>query len=277
MKISEANHSSRICRSFTKNGRSIAVTGKGGTGKTMLVTLMIKILAESGNLKILAVDADSATSLPYTLGMKIYKTVSEVRHEVIEYPEVKRRIADEHIRTVMANILEPGKGFDLLVMGRPEGPGCFCTVNDLLRYGIETLIRDYDITIIDGEAGPEQVNRRVLKSIDTLLVVADMSVRSLQTASAIIKVAQTHGNVKVGRAGIILNRFRGKRHSLKKITHQIGLEILGYIPEDENINHYDAIGRPLLELPAESPSLMAVRQILEQVIRIDNFFKETNL
>ncbi len=266
MKISGANHSSKVGGSSPRDGRTIAVTGKGGTGKTMLATLMIKILAESGNLKILAVDADSATSLPFTLGMKIGKTVSEIRQEIIEYPEVKRRLTDEPIRAVMADILEPGKGFDLLIMGRPEGPGCFCTVNDLLRYGTEMLVRDYDITIIDGEAGPEQVNRRVLRNVDALLVVADTSARSLETASVIIKVAQTQGNVKVGRAGLILNRFRGKRDSLKKITQPMGLEILGYIPEDKNVNHYDAIGRPLLELPAESPSLMAVRQILKQII-----------
>lgn len=262
MKISGANHSSKAGGSSPRDGRTIAVTGKGGTGKTMLATLMIKILAESGDLKVLAVDADSATSLPFTLGMKIGKTVSEIRQEIIEYPEVKRRLTDDHIGNVMANILEPGKGFDLLVMGRPEAPGCFCTVNDLLRYGIETLVRDYDIIIIDGEAGPEQVNRRVLKSIDTLLVVADTSARSLETANVIIKVAQTHGNVKVGRAGLILNRLRGKRSPAKKMD----LEILGYIPEDKNVNHYDAIGRPLLELPAESPGLKAVRQILKQII-----------
>jgi len=262
MKISGANHSSKAGGSSPRDGRTIAVTGKGGTGKTMLATLMIKILAESGDLKVLAVDADSATSLPFTLGMKIGKTVSEIRQEIIEYPEVKRRLTDDHIGNVMANILEPGKGFDLLIMGRPEAPGCFCTVNDLLRYGIETLARDYDITIIDGEAGPEQVNRRVLKSIGTLLVVADTSARSLETASVIIKVAQSQGNEKVGRAGLILNRFQGKRSAAKKM----GLEILGYIPEDKNVNHYDAIGRPLLELPAESPGLKAVRQILEQII-----------
>jgi CO dehydrogenase maturation factor len=266
MRIDEINRPSKVDGSSFRDKRTIAITGKGGTGKTMLATLMIKILAEGGNLKILAIDADSATSLPYTLGMKVGKTVSEIRQEIIEYPEVKRRIADEHIRTVMANILEPGKGFDLLVMGRPEASGCFCTVNDLLRYGIDTLAQDYDITIIDGEAGPEQINRRVLKSIDTLIVVADTSARSLQTASAIIKVARSYGNVNVGRAGLIINRFKGKRNSVKKITQQMVLEILGYIPEDENINRYDAIGRPLLKLPADSPSLMAVRQILKQMI-----------
>jgi CO dehydrogenase maturation factor len=266
MKIRGAIHSSKADGFSLRDGRTIAVTGKGGAGKTMLVALMIKILSESGNQKILAVDADSATSLPYTLGMKVGKTVSEIRQEIIEYPEVKRRLTDEHIRTVMANILEHGKGFDLLVMGRPEAPGCFCTINDLLRYGIDTLAQDYDITIIDGEAGPEQINRRVLKSIDTLLVVADTSARSFQTANTIMKVAQSYGDMKVGRTGLILNRFRGKKSQAKEIIHQMGLEILGYIPEDENINRYDAIGRPLLKLPADSPGLMAVRQILKQII-----------
>ena len=263
---SEADSSSKGDEvQFHKNGRTIAVTGKGGTGKTMLATLMIKVLAERGNLKILAVDADSAMSLPFTLGMEVGKTVGEFRQEIIENPEAKRKIADEHIRTVMANILEHGKGFDLLVMGRPEAPGCFCTLNDLLRYGIEMLSQDYDITIIDGEAGPEQVNRRVMQSIDTLLVVADTSARSLQTATAIMKVAQSYGNIKVGKVGLIINRFKGKGHSAQEVIQQTGLEILGYIPEDNNVTHYDSIGKPLVELPSDSPSLVAIRQILRLI------------
>ena len=250
----------------SKNGRSIAITGKGGTGKTMMATLMVKVLVESGSGKILAIDADSAISLPYALGMSVDKTVSDIRREIIEVPEAKRRIADQHIRTVMANILRAGKGFDLLIMGRPEAPGCFCAVNDLLRYGIEALAQDYSITIIDGEAGPEQLNRRVLKSIDTLLVVADMSARSLEAARGIIKVAGGRGNVKVERAGLILNRFRGKRNSVKKITEEMSLDILGYVPEDENVSHYDGVAKPLLELPSNSPSVIAVRRILKRIM-----------
>jgi CO dehydrogenase maturation factor len=266
MTISEAHPSSKSCRTSSEYGRSIAVTGKGGTGKTMLATLMIKILSENGNYKILAIDADSAVSLPYTLGKTAGKTVSDIRREIIEVPESRRSIADQHIRTVMKSILATGKGFDLLVMGRPEEPGCFCAVNDLLRYGIDTLAQDYDFTIIDGEAGPEQLNRRVLKTIDTLLIVADMSTRSLQTASTIVKVVRGHGSVQVARVGLILNRFRSQKSPTEEITQQMGLEILGCIPEDKNVNDYDGIGRPLLELPEESPSLMAVRLILKQIM-----------
>ena len=247
------------------NGRTIAVTGKGGTGKTMLATLMIRLLVENGEVKILAVVADSAVSLPYALGVEIGKTVSEFRQEIIDNPEVKQRIADEHIRKVIGNLLVHGDGFDLLVMGRPEAPGCFCAVNDLLRYGIDTLAQNYDMTIIDGEAGPEQVNRRVIESIDTLLVVADASSRSLKTATEIMKVAQGHPNVKVNRIGLVVNRFKGKRGPAEEMTQEMGMEILGYIPEDQNVTDYDAVSRPLLEIPEDSPSLLAIRNILQQI------------
>lgn len=249
-------------------GRSIAIVGKGGAGKTMLATLLVKLLAGGGDGKILAIDADSAISLPYALGMTVGKTVSDIRREIIEVPEARRRMGDLHIRSVMTAALASGKGFDLLLMGRPEEPGCFCAVNDLLRYGIDTLIKEYDVTVIDGEAGPEQLNRRVLKSIDTLLVVSDMSVRGLQTANAIIGVVRRPGNMKVERVGLILNRFRGKRSSIRGTAREMGLEIWGWIPEDENVNHYDATGMPLLGLPSKSPSVMAVRRVLQRIMSL---------
>lgn len=245
--------------------RVIAVTGKGGTGKTMLATLIIKTLTEDGNLKILAIDADSAASLPYTLGMQVRKTVGKIRQEIIDVPDIKREMADVHIRTVMAGILEHGEGFDLLVMGRPEAPGCFCGINDLLRYGIETLSQDYDFTIIDGEAGPEQINRRVVQSIDTLLVVADTSARSLRTAVDIAEVARGYGNVRVEKTGLIVNRVTGASNPDIGISNDAGLDIVGSIPEDGNITFYDAAGKSLLELPENSPSLAAVRQILSGI------------
>lgn len=245
-------------------GKSIAITGKGGTGKTMLATLMIKILAETGHYSILAVDADSAMSLPYTLDMKIGRTVGDFRQEVIENPQVKRKLDNGHIRTAIADIVEHGNGFDLLVMGRPEAPGCYCTVNDLLRYGISTLSDGYDFTIIDGEAGPEQVNRRVMQHIDALFVVADSSLRSLQTAETIMHVAQHQGITASGIAGLIINRYKSETGAPHKCTSPSGFDILGYIPEDDNVRHYDSIGKSLLELPSNSPSLTSVGEILKR-------------
>jgi CO dehydrogenase maturation factor len=245
---------------------SIAITGKGGTGKTMLATLMIKILTETLGNKVLAIDADSAMSLPYTLGINIEKTVSDMRKDIILYERVKRQMDSQPMRNVMRSILEKGNGFDLLTMGRPEEPGCFCAVNDLLKYGIDTLTRDYDITIIDGEAGPEQLNRRVLNNIDILLVVADMSARSLETAQSIMKVALSNDNLHVKKAGLVLNRFKDDGRAETEISGRIGMKVLGSIPEDNNLNEYDRAGKPLLQLPADSPSLAAVRKILQQIV-----------
>ena len=246
--------------------KSIAITGKGGTGKTMVATLMINLLVQRFKNKVLAIDADSAMSLPYTLGIKVGKTVSDMRKEIVGLNQLKQQINDSPMRSVLQSIVAHGAGFDLLTMGRPEEPGCFCAVNDLLKYGIETLINDYDITIIDGEAGPEQLNRRVLGSIDVLLVVADMSARSFETAGGIIKVAQGQGNgIKVKQAGLILNRIRDDKPD-QGILDKIGLDVFGYIPEDTIVNSYDRAGKSLLDLPVNSPCLMAVAEILKRVM-----------
>lgn len=250
-----------------KNLKSIAITGKGGTGKTVLATLMIKLLAERYKDKVLAIDADSAMSLPYTLGIKPDKTVSELRKGIIGSKQFQRQVNDSPTKSIMRDILSHGEGFDLLTMGRPEEPGCFCAVNDLLRYGIDTLINDYEITIIDGEAGPEQLNRRVLRSIDVLLVVADMSARSLETAAGIIKVAQGGDNngIQVKKAGLVLNRDRDDQPA-DEMLQKIGLEVFGRLPEDRTVNSFDRAGKSLLELPEDSPCLMAVREIIKKAI-----------
>lgn len=248
-----------------KMQKTIAVTGKGGTGKTVLSTLLIKSLVEAGDLSILAVDADSAKSLPYTLGMAVARTVGDFREELITNPAEKQRISQLHMGSVIGEMVMHGPGFDLLVMGRPEAPGCFCTVNDLLRYGIEALSRNYDVTIVDGEAGPEQINRRVMQHLDALLVVADTSIRSLQTAKDIMKVAQSQGIVPDDRIGLIINRFKGVNDKLKEFVRQLDVNIWGYIPDDKNISTYDSLNRALLDLPKESPSLSAIPKIMEHI------------
>ncbi|MDR1070105.1 MAG: AAA family ATPase [Gracilibacteraceae bacterium] len=246
--------------------RSIAVTGKGGTGKTVLATLLIRLLAERFPGRVLAIDADSAMSLPYTLGLELKGTVSEIRKNIIGSREAKEKLSEGPTKSVMRGILAHGGGFDLLAMGRPEEPGCFCAVNELLRYGIDTLITDYEAVVIDGEAGPEQLNRRVLKSIDVLLVAADMSARSLETAAGIIRVANSYDEgLRVKRAGLILNRVRGDRPG-DEVLRRIGLEIFGILPEDDLLNEYDREGRSLLELPLDSPCPLAAREILDRIM-----------
>jgi CO dehydrogenase maturation factor len=166
----------------------------------------------------------------------------------------------------MRTLLARGEGFDLLTMGRPEEPGCFCAANELLRFGIDSLIGDYDICVVDGEAGPEQLNRRVMKSVDLLLVMADMSARSLQTAAGIIEVANKGANnIDVKQAGLVLNRVRDDEPT-QELLAKVGLEVYGQLPEDRLVNEYDREGKSLFELPLDSPVPSAVRDILKRFI-----------
>jgi CO dehydrogenase maturation factor len=248
-----------------KNRRMIAVTGKGGSGKTSLVTIMVKLLAKGKNMNILVIDADSAISLPYTLGVKVRKTIGEIRRQIIESPKARTEMENIHIQTVIADTLEAGDGFHLLAMGRPEGPGCYCSVNDLLRYGIERLSRDFDLTIVDCEAGPEQISRRVAQGVDFLIIVTDATVRGIQAASLIKKITQVDEVMKSTRVGLVINRLKQESNFIIETAQQLGLEILGYVPEDENITKYDLVGEPLINLPDTSPSVLAVQGILEKI------------
>jgi CO dehydrogenase maturation factor len=247
-----------------ENRKKIAITGKGGSGKTMLAAIMIGLLARNENLNILAIDADSAIGLAYALGIKATNTIGELRRRMIEEPGVKAEVQSRHIRDVIADALEVGNGFHLLVMGRPEGPGCYCTINELLRYGIERLSKEFDITVIDCEAGPEQVNRRVVQGVDTLIIVTDLSIRGIEAASSIIGVVRNDETMNAVQTGLVINRVRDDAKQITEIAQlQYGLEVLGCVPEDENITKYDSAGKPLIDLPDSSPSVVAVREMLQ--------------
>jgi CO dehydrogenase maturation factor len=243
-------------------GKKIAITGKGGSGKTMLTTVMTKLLANKKDIKLLAIDADSAVNLPYALGIETKRTVAEIRQQIIEDPEARAEIKDKNIRIVMEESLETGNGFHLLVMGRPEGPGCYCSVNDLLRYGIENLSQQYDITLIDCEAGPEQVNRRVVKGIDVLLIVTEPTTRGARVADSILGVIQRDESIRPAEMGLIINRYKGDDKLIMESADKWSLNIFGRIPEDQNITDYDASGKAIFYLPDSAPSVVAVAETL---------------
>ena len=249
-------------------GKTIAITGKGGTGKSIIASLMITQLAKKYPGEILAIDADSAMSLPYTLGIEAdpQMTITAMRRSIVGYNDVKKKMNDRPMREVIRDAVHHGDGFDLLLMGRPEEPGCYCAVNDLLRHGMDMLVQDYSISIVDGEAGPEQINRRVLKDLDMLLVVSDMSARSLETARGIVEIAMANENgISVRKAGLVLNRVRNDE-PLHDLVKKVGVPVVGYIPEDSILNKYDREGKSLRELPADAPSVAAVETILKQII-----------
>lgn len=246
--------------------KSIAVTGKGGTGKTVVATTLIRLLSQRYPGKVLAIDADSAMSLPYTLGLPVKDTVSSLRKRITGKDQLRSETQDGPTKEMMRKLLTHAGTYDLLAMGRPEEPGCFCAVNQLLRYGIDALANDYEYVIVDGEAGPEQINRRVMKSIDALLVVADMSARSLETAAGIIGVANAQEDgISVKRAGLVLNRVRDDKPD-EEYLKKIGLEVFAYLPEDPLVNAYDRQGKSLLDLPLDSACPAAVTEILKKLI-----------
>ncbi|MGA2368853.1 MAG: AAA family ATPase [Dehalococcoidia bacterium] len=250
------------------NNRVIGVTGKGGTGKTLLVTLMAKILARKHNRKLLAIDADSAISLPHALGIKVEKTISDIREQLINDPEARDRIAAKHISETIRSILKEDDGINLLVMGRPEGPGCFCRVNDLLKYGIETISKNFQVTIVDCEAGPEQINRRVLQNVDTLVIVTDTSSRSFRTANSIYEIAKAGAVAEHCNIGLVINRIGPDNTAALRSVEQFtgnAIKIFGSIPEDKNITEFESMDKPVIGLPYSSLSVMAAQCILEEM------------
>jgi CO dehydrogenase maturation factor len=254
----------------TPTKKLTAVCGKGGTGKTVLTAMMAKVLSESGKkLRILLVDGDPAMGLPSALGVNIGRTIGEIREEVIR--TARRANREETIE--IANALDymvldalcEMDGYSLLVMGRTESVGCFCPVNDLLRGAIETLSKSFDLILIDGEAGLEQINRKVVRRLDTLLVVTDATARGMQTAALIKKMVEVDRVIECARIGLVFNRAGTGQDSIERSAQEMGLDLLGCIPEDANIARYDLLGKPIIELPAASPSVLAVKKLVETV------------
>ncbi len=248
-----------------------AVCGKGGVGKTAFTAMMSKVLMESdaaGNL--LLIDADPANGLTMALGTQVKRTMGEVREEIIEASrnatqEEKQQLSDMIDYMVLEALTEHEK-FGLLAMGRSESKGCFCPVNTILRGMIEELSKSFDTILIDGEAGVEQINRQVMRRVDTLIIVSDATSRGLQTASLVKRMVEKERVIDCGRLGLVLNRVQGNEALLAEAAAKVGVEIFGSIPQDEQVAYFDLTGRPLTELPADSPGIRAVREIVEEQV-----------
>lgn len=245
--------------------RSVAMVGKGGVGKTALTVLLTKALV-GNNGRLLVVDADPVVGLPQALGVRVSKTIGDVSEEIIAAArtggsKAKVEVVSMLDYMVLEALLELD-GFALLAMGKREGEGCFCPVNDLLRDALESLSRSFDVILIDGEAGVEQVNRRVTEKVDTLLIVSDPTVRGVQTAALIQGVAHKREAGDVARMGLVISRVReGQEAPLRAAAERAGLEIVGLIPEDENITECDLAGKPIYGIDDTSPSVIAVREM----------------
>jgi len=245
----------------------MAYLGKGGTGKTASSALTARLLMADPDKRVLLVDADPALGLVFALGGKSARTVGEVREEVIR--EAKRGHGTDNrerlsmtVDYLMLEALQERTGYSLLAMGRTEGPGCYCPVNSLLRESIEELAASFDYIIIDAEAGIEQVSRQVTRRVDCPLIVTDSSLRGVATAEAIGDALKRTGSPSP--AGVIFNRANSADPSLVKRLEPADIPCLGAIPQDENIARFDLEGRSLLELPLDSPAILALKNILAE-------------
>lgn len=248
----------------------ISVSGKGGVGKTTLVALLLKVLVECRpNDSILVVDADPATNLPDVLGVKVKKTVGMVANKLkrdIEKGEIpigisKRELLEAWVYDTLIELSD----YDLLVMGRTEGEGCYCYVNSLLTKILDILASNYDVVLMDMEAGLEHISRRTDKDVDIMIIVVDPSLMSLKTAKRIKElIEEVHVNVR--EVYLVGNRFPSKAISkLGKWASKNEIELVGVIPEDENIYEYNISGIPLLKLPNDTPALKAVKEIARKI------------
>jgi CO dehydrogenase maturation factor len=252
----------------------IAVAGKGGTGKTTLTAIMAKLLSQVP-YQILAVDADPPVSLTYALGAEPKKTVGEMRAHMIEDPGEKRRIRDKHMAEVIRDeLLIDADGISLLVLGQPEAAGCFCGLNDLLKFGIESLSKNYDITLIDCEAGIEQINRRAISALNTLIMVSDPTQKGIRTACHLKTIAEQYGVLGPYQSGLVFNRTQEDLADLESMAEGFGLEVWGKIPLDETVTLFDQTGRPTVGLPDDAPSVRAVREILHRLGLLTSAFRD---
>jgi CO dehydrogenase maturation factor len=253
-----------------RKGKVIAVAGKGGTGKTAIAALLIRELLRSKgseDICILAVDADADSNLPEALGISYDKTVGDIRESLLE--EKHRDITldvQSQFEGRIAEIIEEEDLYDLLVMGRPEGPGCYCPVNHIIRMIIDSLSKNYDYIIIDCEAGLEHLSRRTTRDVDLMLVVLDSTQKSMKTALRLKNIADTI-DVNVKRMMNVANKIPGDAEELLIAeAKKNGIEIEEIIPFDPLIPRYDLEGMPILDLPDNAPSVVSVKRLVERII-----------
>ncbi|MBA4374082.1 MAG: carbon monoxide dehydrogenase [Thermodesulfovibrio sp.] len=246
----------------------IALAGKGGTGKTSIASLTVKYIVEKRQKPVLAVDADSNSCLNDALGVPIHATIGGLREEALEKIRAggdrpggmsMEQLFDYQ---VSQSVIE-AKGFDLMVMGRPEGPGCYCAANNVIRKYTDKLSETYPYVVIDNEAGMEHLSRRTTHKVDLLLIVSDPSVRGVKTAERIQNLVKEL-NLDVAAYAIIINRVSEKDgKELKKYAEGLGLRVAAMIPQDQNIFDYDLQGKAICELPQDSPAVAAFFRLLD--------------
>jgi CO dehydrogenase maturation factor len=245
----------------------IALAGKGGTGKTTVAALTIRYIIEKKKRPVLAVDADSNNCLNEALGVDVHATIGKLREESLQLirngAERPGGMSMEQIfdYQVQQSLVE-SKGFDLMVMGRPEGPGCYCAANNIIRKYTDNLSGAYSYVVIDNEAGMEHLSRRTTHKVNLLLIISDPTVKGIKTAKRIEGLVDEL-RLDIERRAVIINRVTGETAELQAMAEDSGLNVAGIIPQDDAITLSDLQGKPACGLPDDSIAVKALFGILD--------------
>ena len=253
-------------------GHVIAVAGKGGVGKTTLCGLLIQYLCESGKKPVLAVDADANSNLNEVLGVDVEMTLGDIRENIARAditdpsPIPAGMTKADYADMMFGNALIEGDDFDMLVMGRTQGKGCYCYVNGILSAQVDKYAKNYRYVVVDNEAGLEHISRGILPKVDMILLVSDCSRRGIQ---AVGRIAEMIEELKLGVKDVklIVNRAPGGQlnDGVREEIEKHGLDLLGVVPQDETVYQYDAEGKPSVDVPEDAPIKQAVHGLFDQL------------
>jgi CO dehydrogenase maturation factor len=264
------NHFELVPRKDNALSTTLAVAGKGGVGKTSFTALVLKALSDAGKKPILAIDADSNSNLHEVLGLMEPRSVGCVREDTRRMGDnvpggmTKDRFMEYQIQAC----LEETSTMDFLAMGRPEGSGCYCMANNILRDIIAKLASNYAFVVIDNEAGMEHLSRRTEQEVDHLFIISDPAPRSLRTVARILQLVEELGS-RVHKAHLVLSRVDSAAGDLPEGTKK-EIERLPYTPEamipfDNSLVQLDLQGKPLVRIDSDAPSYQAVKKLLEDI------------
>jgi len=243
---------------------TIAFAGKGGTGKTTLAALLIRYIIHHRLGSVLAIDADPSSNLHLALGVSLTRTVGDIREDLRDQvPEGMAR--QEWLSYAVRMAVEEGDDFDLLAMGRPEGQGCYCAANHMLRTIVDGICKTYDYVVMDNEAGMEHLSRRTTRDVDHLVLVSDASLRGLVAAEAMLSLSHEL-DINVRQRYLVVNRVMGEMPAaFQSRIEQMGLPLLATMPYDEQLVEFDGDGRPLVELPPDAPISRSIDSLARQL------------